>query len=118
MAKRRGRGRPKGAKTVKLVAVKPRKGKASRMKFKAVYIAGEQFRYDWTESDVNEFIVAYKDLRGLGMRDYGVIMDLAKLFRRKPEEVAILIMDLGERGYIGPEGKGTKPQRFKLADCE
>lgn len=96
----------------------PRKGKASRKAIKFRYIAAEQFNYDWLEQDVREFIVAYIDLRTLGTPDKDLILDLAKLFKRKPEEVAILIMDLGNKGYIGPRGKGTKPQKFSMADCD
>lgn len=94
------------------------KKKRQRRKNSFRYIAGECWRFDWTEEEVQEFIVAYDYLRKAGLPNEDVIHDLGELFKRRLTEVAVLIMDLGERGYIGPKGKGKKKHIFTIADCE
>lgn len=112
MSKRKG-------KTIKASTPRtPRKGKPSRMAIKRRYIAGEQYRYDWLEADVQRFIRDYIDAREDGVDSLAIITGLAGKYSREAPEVALLIMDLGDRGYIGPQGKGTKPRPFRIVDCE
>jgi hypothetical protein len=77
------------------------------------FIAGMQFRFDWTESEVSAFIEHYVELKTTGSSPSETILTLAKKFKRRDAEVAILIMDLGERGYITSTGRG-KFLHFKL----
>lgn len=78
------------------------------------FIAGMQFDYAWDETDVAEFIEDYAALKQNGESDFETISTLTKKFKRHAPEVVILIMDLGERGYISPKGKGTNPRPFKV----
>lgn len=85
--------------------------------FKRVFISGDQFRYDWKEETVRSFIRDYIEARTDGVDSLDIIEGLSGKYRRRAEEVAILIMDLGLRGYIGPRGKGNNPRLFKIDDC-
>lgn len=77
------------------------------------FIAGMQFDFAWNETDVEEFIADYIALKENGEGDVNTLLALATKFNRHAPEVAILIMDLGERGYISPQGKGSNPRPFK-----
>jgi hypothetical protein len=77
-----------------------------RRRIKAPYVAGEEFNYLWDEDEVKAFIKLYIELREAGNNTPDTIWYLAKQFKRKEPDVAILIMDLGERYFISGEGKG------------
>lgn len=95
-----------------------RKGSGSHNRIPRKFIAGNQFRYDWSEQQVHIFIKEYIQARKERYSDSDLIIRLSDHFERSPIEVAILIMDLGERGYIGPEGEGCNPDSFTITDCD
>jgi hypothetical protein len=78
------------------------------------FIAGMQFDYGWNEPDVKEFIEHYIELKESGANDIETISTLTRVFKRHAPEVAILIMDLAERGYISPKGRGSNPRAFAV----
>jgi hypothetical protein len=71
-----------------------------------LYIAGLQFDYFWSESEVRAFIVCYSDLKKLGTNEEGTTRILAERFKRKPGDVMLLILDLTLKGVLSPTGKG------------
>lgn len=85
----------------------PKRKRAKKVKRRGRYWAGETLNFEWQEADVLEFIQAYNDLRAEGLPGPEVVADLSKLFKRPDAEVAILIIDLGERGFLRPDGKPT-----------
>lgn len=78
------------------------------------YIAGMGFEYGWSEVEVQDFIDLYIDLKQNGADEVITILTLSSTFKRMDAEVAILIMDLGEGGYISRNGKGKNPRRFTI----
>jgi len=69
------------------------------------YYAGEIFNYEWQEHQVLELI----DLWDKGNRK---ATELAEHFKRHQCEIAILVMDLGERGFLTLEGKTKRKNIF------
>lgn len=63
-----------------------------------VYIALQEYRFDWTRNEVMKFIEMWNEGKS--------IWDLAKRFRRSKIECAVLIMDLAEKGEIKPRKTG------------
>jgi hypothetical protein len=84
------------------------------IKIQPQYIAGMNFEYGWTEKEVQEFIESYIELKQCGSDEVKTILTLAEIFNRKDAEVAILIIDLGEGGYISRSGKGKNPRKFAI----
>jgi len=70
-----------------------------------VYTAGECFNYEWTEAQVLEFI----DLWDQGVRR---APELAEHFDRHECEIAILVMDMAQRGFITKEGRTKRRDIF------
>lgn len=64
----------------------------ARVEVEPVLIACEELNYVWQPEKVREFREMWK-----GGED---IREIAKYLKRKPEEVAILVMDQAKRGNI------------------
>lgn len=79
------------------------------------YIAGDMWRYEWKPSVVREFISHFIELKETGSDAAETILTLSHRFRRNEAEVAILIMDLAERGFISSAGRGSNILGFTLA---
>lgn len=73
------------------------------------YIACEQYRFDWTDKDLKIFRTLWRQ---------GVhIADIAEKLRRKPAEVAFLVIDQADRNKIGqrPGACWGEPKKFTPA---
>jgi len=73
---------------------------AAYMKNKAgqTYIACEYLDFQWTKEEVKEFGILWREGRTL--------YEIARFFKRTPEEVLILALDRGMSGYIEPRRGG------------
>jgi hypothetical protein len=86
--------------------------RGKKRKKKWPYTAGEQFNYQWHEHEVIAFISLYNELRASGNDSKDLIWFLAKRFKRNETDVAILIMDLGERDMLN--ANGATARRFSM----
>ncbi|RKN86777.1 hypothetical protein [Paenibacillus ginsengarvi] len=64
-----------------------------------IYIACEDMEFVWRQTEINVFKQLWADGSNC--------LDIAKKLDRDPDEVALLIMDLGRKGLIPRWGKNT-----------
>lgn len=69
-----------------------------------IYVACENFDFVWDERDVVEFDRMWNE--GLSL------YDIAKVFKRDPDEVAILVMDRAKQGFIKRRKGGVQGRRM------
>ena len=66
----------------------------------AFYISGEQYNMAFTEAEYDTVIEMWKEGRSVG--------DIVETLQRQGAEVAILIMDLVDRGILQDRGTGVE----------
>lgn len=72
------------------------------------YIAGEGFRFDWTEGEVVKVIEHYETFRTSGIKGMDIVPVIAREVKRGQSEVLILLLDLAEKDFINRSGRGKK----------
>jgi hypothetical protein len=72
------------------------------------YTAGESFSYEWRRDQVERFIEEYDARSKEGQSGPEIVIELSKLFKRPQADIAILIIDLGERQFISAKGRTRK----------
>jgi hypothetical protein len=69
------------------------------------YTAGEGINFEWRREHIERFITEYDARRKAGQGGPEIIIGLSELFKRPQVDIAILIIDLGEREFISSKGR-------------
>lgn len=108
----------------KEIVIKPLEGKRGRPgghgRRKAIvivrrYWAAETMNLVWAEETVKKFIADFIELIDGGVAGHeDRIKFLARRYERKRSEIAVLIIDLTERGFISEKGRGRSKRKFNI----